>query len=300
MPTNLVGTTGPNGGAHVSWSFGTGGTSATHSYRIYRNGMAIANVLSPSTSFDEYRAGLKAAGYDYSVQAVDINGYTSAMTAAVHVDVLPEQYPWAGTLYYSGAATSNAVALTFDDCYNGEVVARIAAILRANHAPATFFCTGQGMVENVNLISDIARDFPVGNHTYDHPDLNTLTEASVFGELITATNKIEAATGQPLPPIMRPPYGHANAYVRGDCKLLGLAVVRWNIDTNDWRNTQTASAVLAAALEAKPGNIVLMHDKTKTADVLAQIISGLRAKGYRLATVPELLGIPWLAAETDY
>jgi peptidoglycan/xylan/chitin deacetylase (PgdA/CDA1 family) len=43
-----------------------------------------------------------------------------------------------------------------------------------------------------------------------------------------------------------------------------------------------------------------MHDRTKTADVLGQIITGLRAKGYRLVTVPQLLGIPWQAAEPDY
>ena len=36
-----------------------------------------------------------------------------------------------------------------------------------------------------------------------------------------------------------------------------------------------------------------------TADVLAQIIAGLRARGYRLVTVTELLGIPWLPAERD-
>ena len=262
--------------------------------------MAIGTVPYTSTSFDDYRAGLRAAGYDYAVQAVDVSGYTSAVTASVQVSVAPGQYPWAGTLYFSGSSLSNAVALTFDDCYNGPVIARIANILRANNAPATFFCTGQGMVENVDLIAYIARDFPVGNHTWDHANLNYLTDAGVLDELTTATGKIEAATGRPIAPIMRPPYGSADAAVRADCRLLGFAVVRWNIETNDWRKTQSSSEVLAAALEARAGNIVIMHDKAKTADVLAQIIAGLRAKGLKLVTVPQLLGIPWQPAEKDY
>ena len=299
-PINLAGTTGGNGRARLTWAFGSTGTSATHSYRIFRNGMAVGTVPYTSTSFDDYRAGLRAATYDYTVQAVDANGYTSAMAGPVHVTVQPSQFPWAGTLYFSGSTASNAVALTFDDCYNGAVIAREASILRANNAPATFFCTGQGMVENVNVIANIARDFPVGNHTWDHQNLNNLTDSGVFNELITATKKIEAVTGRPMPPIMRPPYGSADAGVRADCGQLGFAVVRWNIETNDWRSTQSSSEVLAAALEAKAGNIVIMHDRSKTADVLAKIISGLRAKGLRLVTVPQLLGIPWQPAEKDY
>jgi peptidoglycan-N-acetylglucosamine deacetylase len=298
MPTNLVGFTAANGHARLTWGAGTGGTSATRLFRVYRNGMAIAAAT--STSFNDYRAGLRANTYDYTVQAVDANGYTSAMTSAVHVAVTPSLYPWAGHLYFSGPTTQPWVALTFDDCYNGPVVARLAQILRAYNAAGTFFCTGVGAVKNADIVAKVARDFPMGNHTWDHANLNYLTDSEVLTELTTATKKVEAATGRPMPPIMRPPYGSADASVRADCALLGFAVVRWNIDTNDWRKTQTSQGVLDAALQAKSGNIVIMHDRTKTADVLAQIITGLRAKGYRLVTVPQLLGIPWQAAEPDY
>jgi peptidoglycan-N-acetylglucosamine deacetylase len=297
-PTNLAGSTRANGHARLTWSAGSGGTSATHLYRVYRNGMAIGAVT--STTFDDYRAGLRANTYDYTVQAVDANGYTSAMTSAVQVAVTPSLYPWAGHLYFSGPSTQPWVALTFDDCYSGSVVARLAQILRSYNAAATFFCTGEAAVLHPDVIANVARDFPVGNHTWDHPNLNYLTDSEVLSELTKATRKVEAATGRPMPPIMRPPYGSADASVRADCALLGFAVVRWNIDTNDWRKTQTSQGVLDAALQAKSGNIVIMHDRTKTADVLGQIITGLRAKGYRLVTVPQLLGIPWQAAEPDY
>ncbi|MBA3921953.1 MAG: polysaccharide deacetylase family protein, partial [Nostocaceae cyanobacterium] len=44
---------------------------------------------------------------------------------------------------------------------------------------------------------------------------------------------------------------------------------------------------------AKPGGIVLMHDgggdHSKTVKALPEIISGLKAQGYRFVTLPELL-----------
>lgn len=297
-PTNLVGSTGANGQARLTWNAGTGGTSPTHLYRVYRNGMAIAAVT--STSFNDFRAGLRANSYDYIVQAVDANGYTSAMTSAVHVGVRPGVFTWAGRLYFSGSSTQPRVALTFDDCYDGAVVTRLANILRSYNAAGTFFCTGEAAVLHPDMIAKVARDFPMGNHTWDHANLNSLSDSGVLSELTTATRKVEAATGRPMAPIMRPPYGSADASVRADCKLLGLAVVRWNIETNDWRHTTTSQDVLNAALQAKSGNIVIMHDRAKTADVLGKIITGLRAKGYRLVTVTELLGIPWQPAERDY
>ena len=53
-------------------------------------------------------------------------------------------------------------------------------------------------------------------------------------------------------------------------------------------------AIAARALQARSGSIVLMHDaggpRAQTLAALPQIIDGLRSRGYRFATVTELLG----------
>jgi peptidoglycan/xylan/chitin deacetylase (PgdA/CDA1 family) len=297
-PNGLHGETGANGQAHLAWN-AADGTSPEMTYRVYRENMLIASVQ--DTTFDDYRAGLEAGAYDYAVQTVDGTGVASALTEPVRITVEPQDFPWSGVRWFGGPATSPpTVALTFDDCNSVSAMTRIVSILRAYEAPATFFCIGEAVVAKVDVITDIARDFPVGNHSWSHPDLNTLSDAAVLKQMTTATRKIESATGRPLVPVMRPPYGHADPRVRGDLKLLGLAVVRWTVDTNDWRSTTTSQDVLRSALQATNGGIVLMHDRSKTADVLGQIITGLRNKGYRLVTVPEMLGIPWLTAEADY
>lgn len=301
-PVTIEGATGAAGQARLTWSAGssaTSGTSAANEFRVYRNGLHIATVGATTTAFDDYRAGLRAKTYNYAVQAVDSAGYASAVTAPVSVRVDPTRFPWAGVPYSAAPSVVPAVALTFDDCYNAKALGRIADILRASDAPGTFFCVGEAVVRNVDLLSIIARDFPIGNHTWNHPNLTSLSDSAVLTQLTDATKKVEAASGRPLASIMRAPYGAVDDRVCGDIKLLGLPVVRWDVDTYDWRSTTTSQMVLDSALKATNGSIVLMHDRAKTANVLAEIITGLRSQGYRLVTVPELLGIPWLPAERD-
>jgi peptidoglycan/xylan/chitin deacetylase (PgdA/CDA1 family) len=69
--------------------------------------------------------------------------------------------------------------------------------------------------------------------------------------------------------------------------------VLWSIDSKDYERPgaeQIADRVVAAA---RPGAIVLMHDgggdRTQTIAAIPKIVRGLRAKHYRLVTVPQLL-----------
>jgi peptidoglycan/xylan/chitin deacetylase (PgdA/CDA1 family) len=47
---------------------------------------------------------------------------------------------------------------------------------------------------------------------------------------------------------------------------------------------------------ARNGSIVLMHDGANVVEALPEIINGLRARGFRLVSLDELLGLPWQPA----
>ena len=73
-----------------------------------------------------------------------------------------------------------------------------------------------------------------------------------------------------------------------------MKVINWDVDTNDWK-LPGSSAIRSTILgNVRPGSIVLMHDgggpRQGTVDALSGAISGLRARGYRLVTVSQLLG----------
>ncbi|MGH2915564.1 MAG: hypothetical protein ACRDMX_11305, partial [Solirubrobacteraceae bacterium] len=64
-------------------------------------------------------------------------------------------------------------------------------------------------------------------------------------------------------------------------------------DTSDYLQPGVPTIVARALDGARPGAIILLHDaggdRAQTVAALPRIVSGLRARGYRLVTVPRLL-----------
>ena len=129
------------------------------------------------------------------------------------------------------------------------------------------------------------------NHSWDHPDLTTISYADIVWQLDTTSDKIQATVGK-RPDQMRPPFGAYNSTVTQAAGSQGLAVVYWSLDTIDWRG-QDATIVRTRAARATPGSIILMHDSMPTTlAALPNIISDLKAKGYVLVPVGDLVGNP--------
>jgi peptidoglycan/xylan/chitin deacetylase (PgdA/CDA1 family) len=71
----------------------------------------------------------------------------------------------------------------------------------------------------------------------------------------------------------------------------GLAQVLWDVDTQDWLNRDVATTTQRVLAGVRPGAIVLMHDiHPSTVEAVPGIVDSLRAAGYTLVTVPQLLG----------
>jgi peptidoglycan/xylan/chitin deacetylase (PgdA/CDA1 family) len=193
-----------------------------------------------------------------------------------------------------GAATERRVALTFDDGPSS-YTPRILRALRRADAPATFFVVGMQLGGREGMLRRMLRDgHEIGNHSMMHspgPSREDLSEASAT---------IEAATGF-RPCRFRPPGGEVDDQLVRDAEALGMTTVLWNVDPGDWR-LQEPSEMLALTLDAvEPGSIVLLHDgggdRTATAEMVPQLIDGLRKRGFELVTVTRLLGGRFTVAE---
>jgi|GEM_PF-5403107 len=180
-----------------------------------------------------------------------------------------------------------AVALTFDDG-PAAITSRWLDVLRRHDAPGTFFVLGASVHGREALLRRMVREgHAIGNHSYDHADLS----GGGRGQLGRTNAVIRAATGV-QPCVFRPPGGATSARLDAEVRSAGMHDVLWSVDTNDWRGPGAAT-IAARALTAGPGGIVLMHDgggpREPGLAALPTIIRGLRARGYRLVTVPELL-----------
>jgi len=206
----------------------------------------------------------------------------------------------------------NRVAITFDDGPDPEWTPKILDVLKNKHATATFFLIGI----QTDKFSGIAKRIysegnTIGNHTFTHPDVSNISTSYMKVEL-NLTERLFASLMGVRVTLMRPPYAVDEEPDTADQvrpleipQEMGYITVGNRIDPNDWSNNPRRSAeqITAYVLSHLPpcrqedlrcGNIVLLHDgggnRAETVRALPMIIDGIRARGYEIASVYDLLG----------
>ena len=191
-----------------------------------------------------------------------------------------------------GAGRVRDIALTFDDG-PGPYTPEVLDVLERFHVHATFFAIGKmERYFSASTVRELHDGDVVGDHTQSHPMLAQLSAHDQREELFEPLVRIELLGGD-RPRLFRPPYGSYNAATMRQLRALHLLMVLWSADTQDYLQPGVSTIVQRALAGAQPGAILLMHDgggnRTQTVAALPQIIKHLRARGYRLVTVPELL-----------
>ena len=94
------------------------------------------------------------------------------------------------------------------------------------------------------------------------------------------------------PKLWRPAGGLTDDEVNRTAAQQGLAAILWDVIPFDWMNDANTSATRYMLMsQVKPGSVVLFHDTySSTVDVVYQFLPVLKANGYHLVTVSQLLG----------
>lgn len=177
------------------------------------------------------------------------------------------------------------VAITYDDGPNAKTTPKVLDVLEQKYAVATFFMVGQNIEGKEEIIKrSYEMGNELGNHTWDHTNLSKVS-ADTIRSKVGDTNAAIQAICNVENPILRPPYGAYNSTVK---ETVDTPIVMWSLDTLDW-STRSADATYDACMEAKDGDIILMHDIHESTVVAAEdIVAGLQEKGFQLFTVSEL------------
>lgn len=179
------------------------------------------------------------------------------------------------------------VALTFDDGPSPKYTPLLLDGLKERNVRATFFLLGKNVKENQEVVQRMqAEGHLLGNHTYNHVQLNKIPETTARQEILKTNNEIYEATGK-YPEYMRPPYG---AWKKNMELCVEMLPVFWDIDTLDWKSQNVDAILKAAGEEPEDGSIILMHDEYQTSvEAALLIIDRLKEKGYEFVTVDELI-----------
>lgn len=183
--------------------------------------------------------------------------------------------------------TKPMVAVTYDDGPSKAYTPQLLDILEEYDSVATFFECGYMLInysDALQRMEDMGCE--IGNHSYSHANLNTLSAAGIRDEIARTNDLIRAVVGHDAT-VIRAPYGNANATVKS---AVDKPLIQWNVDTLDWQSRDATSVTNKVfANSTLDGYIILMHSLySSTVTASRSIIPGLIDRGYQLVTVSEL------------
>ena len=188
-----------------------------------------------------------------------------------------------------GDIRKQRIALTFDDGPHPVYTLQLLDILRRMHTPATFFVVGKQVEKNPALVQlEVAEGHEVGNHTYDHVNLTVIPPELIGYELDECDAAIKKATGSSAR-FFRPPGGDYDGDVIRDASKRGYITTLWTNDPGDFMRLPS-SVILKRSLDhLENGAIILLHDGIpQTMEILPQLITEARKRGYQFVTVSQL------------
>ena len=192
------------------------------------------------------------------------DGSETQPTGSLSKEELAEYDAW-----YLGADTEKVLYLTFDCGYENGNTEKILDALHKHNAKATFFVVGHFLESAPDLVKRMKEEgHMVGNHTWHHPDMDTIAEEAKFREeLDLVAAKYKEITGEELNHFYRPPQGKYNLNNLAMAKKLGYQTIFWSLAYVDWNvDAQPTKEEAFSKLTGRvhPGAVVLLHNTSKT------------------------------------
>ena len=230
-----------------------------------------------------------------------LHALASAALAAVLLAVGPVRAQQASVAVsdeevLQGDPSLATIALVFNVGAGFEPATSILDTLAEHQQRATFFVMGWWAEKQPDVLRRIADGgHEIASHGHSIFDLTQASDAEVRADLQAADAAISSVTGRTTRPLWSPSAGYRNARVRSIAAGLGYRPILWTVDSGDWTTEATPESVYSHIVNgAANGAIIVLHfdsprTQASTAQVLPAAIEWLRAAGYRLVTITELL-----------
>lgn len=205
---------------------------------------------------------------------------------------------YAVTLHYTAVKTDQSyteqgnkedkkVAITFDDGPSPVYTEKLLDGLKERNVTATFFLIGEQAENYPELVERMYEEgHTIGNHTYDHVNLCTLSTSQVK-EQVDKTNQVIAdITGQ-TPIYIRPPFGEWNDTLSD---MTGMIEVLWDVDPRDWETNDTQTVVKRVLNNVSDREIILFHDCSgSSVSAALAVVDALKENEYEFVGVDEII-----------
>ena len=187
------------------------------------------------------------------------------------------------------------IALVFDDGPVVEQTEKMLALLAQEKVHVSFSYVGKNVDAHPELAKAATKaGHEIQNHSYTHPHLTTLGEATVLQEVTKTSAAIERATGKP-PAWFWAPFLELDDKVVAQVTKAGLTPFPFKqyhfISSDDWNVQQTDAAAIRknATTGIQDKTVILFHEwRPETLAELPAIFAELRRQGCVFLTFSEL------------
>lgn len=196
--------------------------------------------------------------------------------------------------YYVGDKEKKVIYLTFDCGYENGNTEPILDALKKHNAKATFFVVGHFLETAPDIAKRmVAEGHTVGNHTYHHPDMSSISDMTSFQkEVDDVATLFTEITGTEMAKYYRPPQGKYSTQNLKMAQELGYQTFFWSLAYVDWNvdNQPTKEEAFDKLLSRiHPGAIVLLHSTSKTnGEILDELLTKWEEMGYEFRPLSDL------------
>ncbi|WP_160725268.1 polysaccharide deacetylase family protein [Bacillus sp. USDA818B3_A] len=188
-----------------------------------------------------------------------------------------------------GSESAPMISIMVNVAWGNEYIIDILEYLKERNLSLTFFLEGRWVEqfpEYARMIRDANQE--IGNHSYSHQDLTTLSAAEIEME-ITNTNKIINEVLGIRPQYFTPPYGYLDKKVLETASYLNMVTVLWSLDTLDWKIEDPSEIIDRIVPNIKNGSIILMHPTKSSLIALPTIIEKAQEKNYHFKSIIQMV-----------
>ena len=188
------------------------------------------------------------------------------------------------------------VALTFDDGPSPRCTPQLLDGLKERGVHATFFVVGCQIVKDPDIVIRMAAEgHQVGNHSYDHKELDKLSHGEAAEDMQRNNDLLCQLLGEGEYWV-RPPYGLLS---REETAALNMPIINWSVDTEDWKSKDAEKILDIIYRDTEDGDIILLHDRyLNSVEAALRAVDHLRQQGYQFVTVAELLALKGVKPES--
>ncbi len=196
--------------------------------------------------------------------------------------------------YYVGDTEEKKIYLTFDCGYELGYTEAILDALKKHNVKGTFFVVGHYLEESPELVCRMVEEgHTVANHSYNHPDMTSLSDEELIKELQTNADKFKELTGEEMINYYRPPQGKYTLENLKKIQELGYHTFFWSLAYMDWdvkKQPTHEEAFDKLLTRVHPGAIVLLHNTSQTnGEIMEELLTKWEEMGYTFGELSDVV-----------